>query len=321
MGLSSSLHETMNHGKQIRLFLTDGSASGIRYAELMNWTGQGFAYPKALFTKLKEWPETQRAGVYVLVGVNGEGEEAVYIGEAEDVARRLLQHVGEAKPRLDDIVEAFFFTSKDDNLTKGHTTYLEQRLLKRAKEAKQYVVEYGREPAEKTLSRPEAATMEAFLENLYLVAAAMGYSIFEIPRVERLAPDSGGVFTMTLENGITATGYPSEDGFVITSGSAASSVEKPYLQPGYKAIRADLKGKSVLIAEGDRLKFTQDYTFKSSSAAACAVAGASRSGPQSWIRQSDGKSLRDVEKENAKADEQSLQSASHDATVVPPVIS
>ena len=128
----------MNYGKQIRLFLTDGSARGIRYAELMNWTGQAFACTKSLFSKLVEWPETQRAGVYVLLGVNEKGEDAVYIGESENVGKRLLQHL--SSPKLDDIIEAFFFTSKDDNLTKGHITFLEQRLVKRAEEAKQYIV-------------------------------------------------------------------------------------------------------------------------------------------------------------------------------------
>ncbi|MEI7836171.1 MAG: GIY-YIG nuclease family protein, partial [Planctomycetota bacterium] len=178
MGLSSSLEDAMNHGKQIRLFLTDGSAGGIRYAELMNWTGQAFSCPKALFAKLKDWSETRRPGVYVLVGLNGDGKDAVYIGESENVLKRLLWHL--RKSTLDDIVEAFFFTSKDDNLTKGHTTHLEQRLVKRAEEAKQYVVEYGREPSKKTLSKPETETMEEFLDHLYLVSAALGFTVFEI---------------------------------------------------------------------------------------------------------------------------------------------
>jgi len=294
----------MDHGKQIRLFLTDGSASGIRYAELMNWTGQAFACPKGLFTKLKEWPETQRAGVYVLVGLNEKGEEAVYIGESENVLTRLLTHMSQST--LDEIVEAFFFTSKDDNLTKGHITFLEQRLVKRAEEAKQYVVEYGREPSEKTLSKPESATMEEFLDNLYLIAAAMGYSVFESQTAE-LSHDGAGPFTLKLENGI-ATGYPTEEGFVVKSGSAAALTDAPSLQAGYKALKADLKAKSVLVAAGERLKFAQDYIFKSSSAAAGVVAGSQRSGPQSWIRP-DGKTLREVEAEKAKADEQEVTTA------------
>ena len=164
----------MDHGTQIKLFLTDGSATGFRYAELVNWTGWVFACPRILFTKLKEWPQMQRVGVYVLIGLNRKGENAVYIGESENVLTRLLSHLSQSKSTLDDVVEAFFFTSKDDNLDKGHITFLEQRLTKRAQETKQYAVEYGREPSAKALAKMESAAMEEFLENLYLVAAVLG---------------------------------------------------------------------------------------------------------------------------------------------------
>lgn len=301
----------MNHGKQIRLFLTDGSANGIRYAELMNWTGQAFACPKSLFPNLQKWTETQRAGVYVLVGLNENGEEAVYIGESENVVRRILWHLGNST--LDDIVEAFFFTSKDDNLSKGHITFLEQRLVKRAEAAKQYIVEYGHKPSEKTLSKPEAATMEEFLENIYLVAATLGFTVFEMSPCYLAGPDRAGLFTLVLEHDVIATGYPSEEGFVIKSGSEAAAAEVASLQPGYKSLRADLKSKSVLVPEGDRLKFAQDFTFKSSSSAASVVAGSSRSGPQSWLR--GGRCLRDIEAENAKLNEQAMNDAVASAEV------
>ena len=303
----------MSHGKQIRLFLTDGSASGIRYAELMNWTGQAFSCPKGLFSKLREWPETQRPGVYVLVGLNADGNDTVYIGESEGVLGRLLWHVSNST--LDDIVEAFFFTSKDDNLTKGHITFLEKRLLERAEEAKQYVVEFGRRPSEKMLSKPEVATMEEFLENLYLVAAAMGYTVFEVPAPEREMADAS-LFTLTLEHGITATGFPSEDGFVVKAGSLAKTTDTDSLQAGYRALKADLRAKGVLVDEDEHLKFAQTHTFRSSSAAAGVVAGSQRSGPRSWVRQ-DGKSLRDIDAEATKEQEEAINEPEPDAAAEP----
>jgi hypothetical protein len=293
----------MNYGKQIRLFLTDGSARGIRYAELMNWTGQAFACTKSLFSKLVEWPETQRAGVYVLLGVNEKGEDAVYIGESENVGKRLLQHL--SSPKLDDIIEAFFFTSKDDNLTKGHITFLEQRLVKRAEEAKQYIVEYGREPSEKTLSKPEIATMEEFLENIYLVAAAMGFDVLEIPTTEQ-GGQAGRELTFELGNGLTAKGFPSDDGFVVKGGSQAVLTDAGSLQGGYRTLKDDLKKKGVLVVEDGHLEFSQDYSFKSSSAGAAVVAGSQRSGPKSW-RNQDGKTLADIEAEEAAISESALE--------------
>jgi len=296
----------MNHGKQIRLFLTDGSATGIRYAELMNWTGQAFACPKGLFGKLKEWPESQRAGVYVLLGLNASGEEVAYIGESENVIRRILEHVGQST--LDEIVKALFFTSKDDNLTKGHTTFLERRLISRAQDVQQYIVQCDREPSEKILSRPEIATMEEYLENLYLVASALGFVVFE-STTEAAAPrvDSSEFALDLRESGVSARGYTSDLGFVVRKDSRAVSTDTSSLSLGYRALKEDLKKKAVLVADGPSLKFAQDYTFSSSSAAAGVVSGNARSGPQSWARQ-DGKTLKEVEEEKARVLEAAVAS-------------
>jgi hypothetical protein len=292
MDLSSSLKRAMNHGKQIRLFLTDGSASGIRYAELMNWTGQAFACPKSLFSKLKEWPETQRAGVYILIGLNDKGEDTVYIGESENVGNRVMQHLGAGT--LDEIVVAVFFTSKDDNLTKGHITLLEQRLAKRAGEAKRYAVQFGREPSEKTLSKPEAATMEEFLENIYLVSSALGFVVFEMPPTAQEVEGQASELSFELENGVKARGFDSEEGFVVKAGSQAAANDVGSLQPGYKGLKEELKQKNLLVPDGAHLKFAEDYTFTSSSAAAGVVSGSQRSGPKSW-KNKDGKTLAELE--------------------------
>ncbi len=306
----------MAYGKQIRLFLTDGSPSGVRYAELMNWTGQAFAFPKVHFSSLSDWPETQRAGVYILLGVTNEGDDAAYIGESENVAKRLLQHV--AGKTLDDIILAFFFTSKDDNLTKGHITFLERRLLKRAQEAKQCKVQCDREPSEKVLSKSETATMEEFLENLYLVSAALGFDVFELPPVSSSLPvDSkekrlqkiGDHLSFGLENGITARGFQSDEGFVVFKGSEATLADTTSLQSSTKALKDTLKKNGVLIEDEGKLKFTQDYSFRSSSAAAGVVAGSQRSGPASW-KNPDGKSLGAIESESATQVEATLPSTS-----------
>ena len=65
-------------GKQIRIYLADGNASGIRHAEITNWTGQALACPRSRFQELREWSEVKRPGVYFLFGPNEEtGEDAV----------------------------------------------------------------------------------------------------------------------------------------------------------------------------------------------------------------------------------------------------
>lgn len=296
----------MAHGKQIRLFLADGDASGIRYAELVNWTGQAFSLPWVSRPALNEWPEAKRPGVYVLVGLDAGGSNTVYVGETENVYKRLGSHASE--PPLEEITDVFFFTSKDQNLTKGHVTYLELLLVNRAKEAKRSSVTCGRNPGDKTISRPEAATMEEFLENIFLVSSALGYDVFEIPKSPPRAPQgqpaAATEFRAEFVGGVVAIGYRSEDGFVVRSGSTAKAKETDTLGGAYVTLRSELKSKGVLAEHGDKLVFTQDYTFSSSSAAAAVVSGSQRSGPQTWFRSTDRKTLKEVEAEEAAAEAQ-----------------
>ena len=284
----------MNHGKQLRLFLTSGDARGIRYAELVNWTGQAFSCPKNLLLDLKNWPETKRPGVYVLFGLDENGQDVAYIGESEDVNGRLASH--RSSPPITEIVEVLLFTSKDDNLTKGHVTFLEEQLVKRAESAKQIPVRYGREPAEKTISKPERATMEEFLENLYLVTSALGYRIFEI--VEK-RPIVGKSYEIRMEKGLVAKGKPVADGFLVIAGSHATKADGDSMPPGYATLKASLRQTGVLTEQNEFLVFGQDHLFNTPTPAACVITGTRRSGPATWKDPTTAKTLGEIEEAEA----------------------
>lgn len=82
------------HGKNIRIYLSDGTVSGIRHAEIVNWTGQALSCPRNKISELSGWPESKRPGVYFLFGTDEQTiQQNVYIGEAENVYDRLLNHV------------------------------------------------------------------------------------------------------------------------------------------------------------------------------------------------------------------------------------
>ena len=84
----------MSHGRGIRLFLVDGTPNGLLTAEIMNWTGHALTGPRTKLTELVQRPECGRTGVYFLVGPDPENamRPLVYIGESDDVAKRLKQH-------------------------------------------------------------------------------------------------------------------------------------------------------------------------------------------------------------------------------------
>ena len=80
-------------GRSIRIYLSDGSPSGLRHVEIANWSGQAIACPRSRFSELKNWEESQRPGVYFLLEKHAtDGKNTVYVGESENVFRRLTEH-------------------------------------------------------------------------------------------------------------------------------------------------------------------------------------------------------------------------------------
>ena len=78
-------------GKQIKLFLVDGTPGGVTTAEITNWTGHVLSATRSDLADLLKRDEAQRTGAYLLLG---EDESAVgntrcYVGEADVVAERL----------------------------------------------------------------------------------------------------------------------------------------------------------------------------------------------------------------------------------------
>ncbi len=85
-------------GKSVRLYLNEGIVTEIKFFELVNWTIQGLVCPRSRIAELKNWPESQRPGVYVLLGDDetGEFKFSAYIGESEDVFDRLKTHLNQS---------------------------------------------------------------------------------------------------------------------------------------------------------------------------------------------------------------------------------
>ena len=148
------------HGKNIRIYLSDGTVSGVRHAEIVNWTGQAISCPRNRINDLNDWPESKRPGVYFLFGTDNETtQQSVYIGEAENVYDRMLNHVA----NKEFWNEAIFFTNKDENLTKSHVKYLEAKLIELAGRANRYKLENGNSPSTPSIPKGDRDAMEEFI--------------------------------------------------------------------------------------------------------------------------------------------------------------
>src|SRR5207302_814272 len=71
-------------GFSLKLFLAEGSPSGLKILEKSNWSGVGIVCPRPRFGAVKNRDEFARAGVYVLIGRSDNSDVPIaYIGEAD----------------------------------------------------------------------------------------------------------------------------------------------------------------------------------------------------------------------------------------------
>lgn len=293
-------------GKSLRIYLADGTPSGIKNAELVNWTGQALVCPRSRLRELAQWSEAPRPGVYFLFGEGADvGRAAAYIGEAEQVAARLKDHV-----RGKDFWQTcVLFTSKDDNLTKSHVKYLESRLITLAKEADRMLLENSTQPEIPALPRADRDAMEEFLGPLQILLGALGFRLLEPParraNVDGTRVDTSDLFSMAVsKHGVQARGLRTDEGFVVLASSigAVDASSNAKRRGRFEAMRQPYFEDGTFVPEGPNFRVTRDFVMSSSSYAAAIMVGYEMNGRTTW-KNADGRTLREVEEaELATAD-------------------
>ena len=275
----------------IKLFLPQGDAKRLRVGEVSNWTGKALAAPRTELEDLLARDETESSGVYFLLGVDVEtGENRAYIGEAEVIRDRLKQH--KSKDFWNAVV---VFVSKDENLTKAHIRYLENRLLQEARAIGRYALENSNSSNPK-LPESDREDMEVYLSRIRQVLPVLGSDL--------LSPISGSVrpahpqpqLVCKIKDAL-AKGRRTEGGFVVFARSTAVQTVRPSAAAQYPntvALRQKLILDRTLTEKNGLYVFMKDVEFSSPSAAAAVVHGGSANGLTAW-KDETGKTLKDLE--------------------------
>lgn len=293
----------MGYGRSLRIYLADGSAVGIRHAEVVNWTGQAMVCPRTRVGELKQWEESQRPGVYMLVGDDPEGSRPlVYVGEAEHVQERLKTHAKDPKKDFWDHV--VLFSSKDSNLTKAHVKYLESRVVEIMREIDRVTLANGNTPPRPALPRADRDAMEEFMGPMRLLLSALGFNWLQ-PLAKSAGQDTttpgpsgplAGVLLRFLvpKRGVDAQGHSTDEGLVVLSGSQGDAKVRDSLSKGWRAMREELIADGAIQASATGITFQRDVLFNSPSAAAAIVAGGVWNGRAGW-KDEHGVSLGELE--------------------------
>jgi len=125
--------ENRTFARSIKIFLIDGMPHGRMSVELSNWTGKAYKIPRTMVLESGDRPDLEGTGVYLLFGkdLEDDSKDTVYIGETEEVLKRLKYHLDNKEYWNVAVV----IISKDDNLNKAHLKYLESKMYEYALEA------------------------------------------------------------------------------------------------------------------------------------------------------------------------------------------
>lgn len=285
----------MVSGKQIRLFLVDGTPGGLTTAEITNWTGHVLSARRSDLADLLKRGEAQRTGVYLLLGDDeaAVGDTRCYIGEADVVADRLRYHQRD-KDFWDRVVVV---TSKDTNLTKSHGRYLESRLILLATQAQRVTLENGTAPPLPAMPEADASDMDYFLAQLQIVLPVLGVNAIRVRPAHPVAAvvaarTESPVFRLRhVKLGVDASAQQIDgeftmlaDSFVVSDwhgvGKAASTV-KAYAS--YRAQHARLVDDGAIVVDSGRGRVVRDVVFSSPSTAGAVALGRSCNGRREWV--------------------------------------
>jgi predicted GIY-YIG superfamily endonuclease len=277
-------------GRTIRLFLTDGSPSGILTAEIMNWTGKVVVAPRSRLPDLLRRDEVSKTGIYVLAGADPDDQsrQRIYIGEGDNVRARLQQH--NADESKDFFTRVLVLVSKDENLTKTHARYLESRLITLTKRAGRAKLANGTDPEFARLPESDKADMDFYIEQIEMMLPVLGFDFTQsIPASQPAsaagaAPQvEGGVQFELSTVGVRATAIEADGKFVVAAGSTARLVGTP-TWTSYRQLRDKLlaDGKLVETDPPNTLRFVEDLAFDSPSAAASVVVAGNQNGRLVW---------------------------------------
>lgn len=290
----------MNQGRSIRLFLVDGTPNGLLTAEIMNWTGHVLTGPRSKLSELVQRPECSRTGVYFLIGPDPENNlrSRIYIGESDDVAKRLKQHNRPEDQGGKDFWEKVcLITSKDHNLTKAHVKYLESLLISIAKTLGHCGLINGTAHDYGSLPESDRADMAFFLDQIRTVLPVLGFNFLR----EQTKPSSAALtssaqsvsmsprFVAELSKyKVRAIAQEVDGEFFVLKGSKARNAWVGG-ESCYKALFNQLCTDGVLQSDEKGLMvFSDDHAFSSPSAAAAVVSGRTANGRTVWTVENTG---------------------------------
>lgn len=300
----------MARGKNINMFLMDGTATGRIKCTIANWTGVVYRIPRTEIENCKNRNDLKQSGVYFLFGTSSEsGKPAVYIGQAgnrkngEGILNRLFEHKRNSEKNYWS--EAVVLTTSNNSFGPTEISFLENKFCNLAVSANRYEVKNGNDPSPGHITEEKESELEEFAEFARIIMGTLGHNVFEpVTEIISVAKNSGGVESdepifylsrklKVLNNKLVeASCKVTAQGYKVLKGSYISPKADELLAENVKNARKNAKISSENI-------LLEDMAFSYPSPAATFVIGKPADGWTSW-KTKDGMTLKEFEKISAQ---------------------
>ena len=281
----------MAYGKSIELFLVNGTADSLITAELSNWNGKAIKIPRIEVASCTR-DDISQAGVYFLFSKEDDGSDSVYIGEAENVKERLVQHLRDYQSEKEKYYwsTAVIFIGRD--LNKALIRYLENRFVAIARDCKRYIVLTKNTYRNTVMKESQIAVMEEFVDNVKVLINVLGYKVLEpLVQTDSAETQTDDELLYISSGSANASGKVTTEGFVVFAGAVINQ------KTSVKSLSTGMQKLRQKLIDSEKVQewvTKEDILFSSSSAAADFIMRYSVSGPQTW-KTKDGRTLKEIE--------------------------
>lgn len=262
----------------IQIYLPNGDPNGVRQAEVTTRTVRVFDIPRSELKALGQFSELSQPGVYFLIGVS-DAVESLYIGESDDVKKRLSQQ----DPAKDFWTRAVVAVSLTNTWTKAHVRYLEHESIALARESRNFAVLNGQAGFAAPLPPPLQADCEEFFDTIQVLVSTLGYPVMEVAATAQATSAHEKLF-LKLGGKDLATGTYDSRGLTVFAGSSARDVSSTHERVHRTLLETQEKliALEVLEVTPGGIRFLKDHAFSSPSSAAALVMGRSSNGWNEW---------------------------------------
>jgi hypothetical protein len=282
--------KNMGSGKIIQIHLPDGNPKGIKICEIPNSNIKAVLIPRNLLNEIDKYEKIdKKVSIYFLFSDKDETSKfQTYIGEAEEVKKRLKQH---DIPKEDYWNYAVCFMSGTDNLNKAHIKFLESYCHEEAMKTNVTELKNCCSPTRSTLSTADRVFVLNFYEELKLILGTLGYPIFE--SITKTSKEEDIFYCKSKD--AEARGNLTEEGFVVYKGSKARLENVPSLNICTRKYKEALIRNGIIKKEENYLIFTEDTLMNSPSRAGEVILGRPSNGWEDW-KNKEGKTLDELKR-------------------------